>query len=124
MVALAPDAGAELRRHEHAVAADDGRRDPGAGEGAFHATFSVALQRTGSDVSGATPLAFGPRQCGQSAASEAAPTRQTPTAVPRTRCVKGFMPSILYGRRPDVLVLGATEPVRLPQRPAERCGKK
>ena len=68
MVALAPDARADLRGDIHAIAAHDGVETPAPAIGAFHATLSVALQRVGSGASGATPLAFGPRQCGQSAA--------------------------------------------------------
>ncbi len=37
--------------------------------------LSVALQRTGSTLSGATPLAAGPRQGGQSAAPGPVPDR-------------------------------------------------
>jgi hypothetical protein len=59
-----------------------GVETPAPAIGAFHAMFSVALQRIGSVASAATPLAFGPRQWGQSAASAAAPNRQTHTAVP------------------------------------------
>ena len=53
--------------------------------GAFQATFSLALQRVGSFCSEETPLAFGPRQCGQSAARDATPRRQTPAAVAPTK---------------------------------------
>jgi hypothetical protein len=47
--------------------------------GAFHAMFSVALHRTGSVRSGATPFPFGPRQLVQSAEIEATHQRDNPT---------------------------------------------
>jgi len=48
---------------------------PGPGIGAFQATLSVTLHRTGSPVSELLPSKFGPRQCGQSLPKAAAPTR-------------------------------------------------
>ena len=64
--ALAADAAARLRGDEDPVPATIGDETPGPASGTFQATF-VALQSP-ARRSGDTPLAAGPRQCGQSSA--------------------------------------------------------
>jgi hypothetical protein len=48
---------------------------------AFHATFSVALQRTGRFFSSEAPVPRGPRHCGQSAAAAVDPPSATTSAI-------------------------------------------
>ena len=67
---------------------------PTPASGAFHATFSVALQRVGSAASEDTPVACGPRQCGQSSAwsAQRPPIHTAESARSRSRDV---MPRIM-----------------------------
>ena len=62
--ALAPDPGADLRRHVHAVAADDGRRDAGAGDRGFP-----------GDILGCAPFGRHPAIRRDAAGVRAAPVR-------------------------------------------------
>ena len=48
-----------------AITGDD---QPRPGTGTFQVTFSVSLQVSGTDASGACPCPVGPRNCGQSLA--------------------------------------------------------
>jgi hypothetical protein len=63
-----------------------GVETPTPASGVFHATFSVALHRTGSFWPPATPVAPGPRQWGQSAAGIATPTPANQNNTP-ARCL-------------------------------------
>src|SRR5580658_5521373 len=53
-----------------------GVESPSPGMGVFHLTLLVSLQVTGGSASGATPVASGPRHCGQKrSAAESARSR-------------------------------------------------